>query len=104
MKSATELAKTADELKIKAKGMRRQLRFLQHSLSLHQRNITNQKKLVEIARRSYDEGRMTLEEYLRYIDALYDAKAELYKSKAAYWQTLAQLAFLYGNDLGRIVR
>ncbi|ADV45834.1 TolC family protein [Nitratifractor salsuginis] len=104
MKSATELAKTADELKTKAKAMRRQLGLLRHALSLHRHNISNEKKLVEIARRSYEDGRMTLEEYLRYIDSLYDAKAELYKTRAAYWQTLAQLAFLYGNRFERIVR
>jgi outer membrane protein TolC len=104
MKSATELAKLADELKTRAQAMRRQLKLLHHSLSLHRHNIANQKKLVAIARQSYEDGRMTLEEYLRYIDSLYDAKAQLYKTKAAYWQTLAQLAFLYGNDFGRIVR
>ena len=104
MKSATELAKTADELRIKARGMQRQLGVLEHSFSLHRRNIANQKKLLAIARKSYDEGRMTLEEYLRYVDALYDAKAQLYKSRALWWQTLAQLAFLYGNDFGRLVR
>jgi len=104
MKSATELAKTADELRVKAKGMRRQLDVLGHSLTLHRRNIANEKRLLAIARKSYEEGRMTLEEYLRYVDALYDAKANLYKTQALWWQTLAQLAFLYGNDFERIVR
>ena len=104
MKSAIEVEKTAAELRAKAKGMRRQVQVLEHSLSLHRRNIANEKRLLAIARKSYDEGRMTLEEYLRYVDALYDAKAQLYKTQALWWQTLAQLAFLYGNDFGRIVR
>ncbi len=104
MKSAIEVEKTATELRAKAKGMRRQVRVLEHSMSLHRRNIANEKKLLSIAHKSYDEGRMTLEEYLRYVDALYDAKAQLYKTQALWWQTLAQLAFLYGNDFERIVR
>lgn len=104
LKSATELAQLADELKTKAKAMRRQLKLLRHALSLHHRNIAHEKKLVAIARESYDDGRMTLEEYLRYIDSLYDAEVQLYKTRATYWQTLAQLAFLYGNRFERIVR
>ena len=104
MKSTIEVEKTAAELRAKAKGMRRQVQVLQHSMGLHRRNIANEKKLLSIARKSYEEGRMTLEEYLRYIDALYDAKAQLYKTQALWWQTLAQLAFLYGNDFERIVR
>ncbi|WP_457603113.1 TolC family protein [Nitratifractor sp.] len=104
MKSAVEVEKTAAELRAKAKGMRRQVQVLEHSLGLHRRNIANEKRLLAIARKSYEEGRMTLEEYLRYVDALYDAKAQLYKTQALWWQTLAQLAFLYGNDFKRIVR
>lgn len=104
LKSGTELAKTAEELHSKADALSRQLRLLERSVRLNRHNITNQKKLLAIAKTSYDDGRMTLEEYLRYVDALFDARANLYKSKAQYWQTLAQLAFLYGNDLEKIVR
>lgn len=104
LKSGTELAKTAEELRSRADALSRQLRLLAKSVRLNRHNITNQKKLLAIAKTSYDDGRMTLEEYLRYVDALFDARANLYKSKAQYWQTLAQLAFLYGNDLERIVR
>ncbi|WP_456431781.1 TolC family protein [Nitratifractor sp.] len=104
LRSGTQLAKTAEELRAKARALSRQLRLLEHSVRLNRRNIANQRKLLAIAKTSYDDGRMTLEEYLRYVDALFDARANLYKSKAQYWQTLAQLAFLYGNDLERIVR
>jgi len=60
--------------------------------------------LLKIARTSYEEGRMMLEEYLRYIDALYETEADYYKTRAAYWQTLAQIAFVYGNRFEKIVR
>ena len=80
------------------------MHLINHSITLHRRDISNQKKLVTIAKESYERGRMTLEEYLRYIDALYEAKANLYKSKALYWQTLSQLAFIYGNSFERIVK
>jgi len=104
MKSAIEVAKLKDELLQKSKMLKKQLHLINRSITLHKKDINNQKKLVSIAKESYKSGRMTLEEYLRYIDALYEAKANLYKSKALYWQTLSQLAFIYGNSFERIVK
>jgi len=103
-KSQTLLAQSAEELRTRARSRSRQLRLLQRSLSLHRRAIVHQKQLLKMARASYQKGRMTLEEYLRYVDALFDARARYFQSKAQYWQTLAELAFLYGNDLQKLVR
>ena len=103
-KSQTELAMNAEELRTRARSRTRQLTLLRRSLDLHRRAITHQKQLLKIAAASYNKGRMTLEEYLRYVDALFDARARYYQSKAQYWQTLAELAFLYGNDLDTLVR
>ncbi len=102
--SATQIAKTKEELKSKATSLQRELHLLRNSINLNRHNITNQRKLLSIAKSSYDSGRMDLEEYLRYVDALVDAQANLYKSQAQYWQTLAQIAFIYGNDLEHIVK
>ncbi len=104
LKSATQVAQMREDLKSKATAMRHQLHLLNSSIKLHHQNINNQKRLLVIAKRSYDSGRMDLEEYLRYVDALFNSKADLYKSQALYWQTLAQLAFLYGNDLDHIIK
>jgi outer membrane protein TolC len=103
-KSQTELAMNAEELRTRARSRTRQLTLLRRSLDLHRRAITHQKQLLKIAAASYNKGRMTLEEYLRYVDALFDTRARYYQSKAQYWQTLAELAFLYGNDLDTLVR
>jgi outer membrane protein TolC len=103
-KSQTQLAQSAEELRTRARSRSRQLRLLRRSLTLHRRSIAHQEELLKMAQASYRKGRMTLEEYLRYVDALFDARAQYYQSKAQYWQTLAELAFLYGNDLQKLVR
>jgi len=104
LKSSEQLAKVNFELKVKAKNLARQLRLIKKSIRLNLESIRDRKKLLKIAQTSYKEGRMTIEEYLRYLDDLYDAKAEYYKAKALYWQNLAQIAFIYGNRFERIVK
>jgi len=104
MKGAIEIKKMADELKNKAKAMQEQLKYIAESKRYTRENIANERELLKIAKVSYEAGRMPIEEYLRYIDALYEAKADYYKVNASYWQTLAQLAFVYGNDFMRIVK
>jgi len=104
LKSSEQLAKANFELKIKAKNLATQLKFINRSMRLNLESIRDRKKLLKIAQTSYKEGRMTIEEYLRYLDDLYDAKAEYYKAKALYWQNLAQIAFIYGNHFERIIK
>jgi len=104
MKSRIDIKKTANELKAKADAMREQYKFIRQSIGFAKENVQNEKQLLAIAKAAYEGGRMPIEEYLRYIDAYYAAKADLYKVKASYWQTLAQLAFVYGNDFRRIVK
>jgi len=104
MKGAIEIKKMAKELRDKANAMREQLKYIRESKRYTKENIANEQELLKIAKASYEAGRMPIEEYLRYIDALYEAKADYYKVNASYWQTLAQLAFVYGNDFKRIVK
>ena len=104
MKSQIEIKKTASEFKAKADAMREQLKYIKESIAFAKDNIRNEKELLNIAKVSYEAGRMPIEEYLRYIDTYYEAKADLYKVKADYWQTLAQLVFVYGNNFRRIVK
>ena len=104
LKSLIDIKKLANELRAKANAMQQQLKYVKESIRYAKDNIKNQKELLNIAKASYEGGRMPIEEYLRYIDAYYGAKADLYKIRATYWQTLAQLAFVYGNNFKRIVK
>jgi outer membrane protein TolC len=73
-------------------------------LKLAQKSVNEQRKLLKIAKVAFKDERMTEEEYLRYENALANAKANYYSFEAKMWQDRAQLAVIYGNDLRRIVK
>jgi len=104
LQEKTTLDQTAHSLVVQAKQLEREIRLLKRSVSLARKSVTDQKRLLHIAKVSLRNGSITEEEYLRYEDALADAKAALYKSEAQQWQDIAQLAVIYGNDLRRIVK
>ena len=104
LQEKTTLDQTAHSLIVQAKQLEREIRLLKRSVSLAQKSVTDQKRLLHIAKVSLRNESITQEEYLRYEDALADAKAALYKAEAQKWQDIAQLAVIYGNDLRRIVK
>ena len=98
------LEQTAHTLKVQARQLEQEIGLLKKSVSLARKSVAQQKKLLKIAKVKLANGTITQEEYLRYEDALADAKAGLYKAEAQLWQDKAQLAVIYGNDLRRIVK
>jgi len=46
---------------------------------------------------------MTPKVYLRYEDALLNAKAKEYQVISQKWQTIGKLGVIYGNDLDEVV-
>ncbi len=80
------------------------LKILAKSEKLAKKSIGLNKELLKVARISYESGRMSEEEYLRYENALYDAYASWYGIKAKKWQDIAKLGVIYGNDLEEIVK
>jgi outer membrane protein TolC len=104
MQEKSTLEQTAHTLKVRVGQLEHEIALLKRSIALANKSVSQQKKLLEIAKVKLDNGTITQEEYLRYEDALADAKARFYKAKAQLWQDLAQLAVIYGNDLRRIVK
>jgi len=104
MKSQTELEQTKHTLEVQAKSLNNEIALIKRSITLSQKSIQDQEKLLKIAKVSLDNESITQEEYLRYEDALADAKANLYKFRAKEWLDIAQLAVIYGNDLREIVK
>ena len=80
------------------------LTLLENSIQLYQKSIQNKKKLLEIAKVNYNNARLSTEEYLRYEDAVVATEANLYKAKADKWQTLMELAVIYGNNIEEMVQ
>ena len=104
LKERSRIEETKERLKIKAKELRREIGLLKRTYRLAKKNVAHQRSLLKIAKVSLANEVITQEEYLRYEDALADAKATLYQSEAKKWQDIAQLAVIYGNDLKRIVK
>jgi len=95
---------TRNRLSVQAKELSREITLLNDSVGLAQKSIEEQKALLKVAKVSLDNEVITQEEYLRYEDAVVNAKANLYKIDAQKWQDIAQLAVIYGNDLKGIVK
>jgi len=104
LREKTTLDQTEHMLTVQAKQLEQEMRLLKKSVLLARKSVADQKRLLKIAKVSFANGTITQEEYLRYEDALADAKAARYKAEAQKWQDTAQLAVIYGNDLRRIVK
>jgi len=103
-KSKMLTAKTLLSLKAKANNLKTSIPILQKSINLAKKSVQNQKKLLKIAKVAYKTKAMTEEEYLRYEDALSNAKANLYLLEAKKIEAVSNLAILYGNNLQRIYK
>jgi outer membrane protein TolC len=99
-----ELEKLREELSAQAKMLEASLPLLENSRKLYAQSVQDKEKLLKIAKVSYESGRMSTEEYLRYEDAVVAQKANLYKTKANKWQTVMQLAVIYGNNIEEMVK
>ena len=102
-KERFRLAKSSQELSAKAGALRASLPLYERSEALARKSVESQKKLLEYAKVAFDTGRIIEEEYLRYEEKLLDAQSRALEARAKYWQALAELAVLYGNDLSELV-
>jgi outer membrane protein TolC len=102
--SQIALEKLSDELRSEAKMLEDSLPLLDNSLKLYKQSVQNKKKLLAIAKVSYNSGRLDTEEYLRYEDDVVSEEANLYKTEATKWQTLMQLAVIYANNIEEMVK
>ena len=103
LKEKMRLAKTEQELKSQAKELTKELELLNQSQRLTQENIAKQEKLLAYAKVAFKQKSMTQEDYLRYEDALLNAKAKEYQVISQKWQTIGKLGVIYGNDLDEVV-
>jgi len=104
LKSKMNLNKVEQELKYQVKAIEDELVLLKKSKKLNKKNIANKQNLLDYAKVSFTEGRMTQEDYLRYEDDLLDAKSAYFNIVSKIWQDMGKLAVMYGVDLKEIVR
>jgi len=104
MQSQEIYEQTKNNLTVEAKQIRKEIKLLKNSIVLSKKSVVEQEKLLKIAKVSLENEEITQEEYLRYEDALANAKANLYSFRAKEWQDIAKLAVIYGDNLKGIVR
>ncbi|MDD3723187.1 MAG: TolC family protein [Lutibacter sp.] len=91
-------------LESQADQLQKSLQLLYKSEKLYQQNVKDKEAILAIAKVSFQSGRITIEDYLKYEDDLVLEKSNLYKSQAERWQTLVKLAVIYGNNIENLVK
>ena len=99
-----QLAQLRIDLAAEAESLKRQLPVLDQSTELAQTSLENNRRLLEIAKVAYRNGRMTTEEYLRFETRVLDAEAALNRTEVDRWQIISQQAVLYGEELTGVVQ
>jgi outer membrane protein TolC len=78
--------------------------LIERSVSLYTNSLKNKNDLLKIAKVSFESGRISIEDYLKYEDDLVLEKSKLYKAQAEKWQTLVKLAVIYGNNIENLIK
>ncbi|GAB4177839.1 MAG: hypothetical protein Tsb0017_07140 [Geothermobacteraceae bacterium] len=99
-----QLAQLRIDLTTEAAGLKDQLPVIDRSNKLAQTTLDNNRRLLEIAKVAYRNGRMSTEEYLRFETGVLEAEAALHQTHVDRWQVVSQLAVLYGDDLTGVVQ
>jgi outer membrane protein TolC len=99
-----EYAKLKLSLEAQANQLENSLQLLYKSEKLYQQNVKDKEEILAIAKVSYQSGRISIEDYLKYEDDLVLEKSKLYKAQAEKWQTLVKLAVIYGNNIENLVK
>ncbi|MFH0782551.1 MAG: TolC family protein [Pseudomonadota bacterium] len=99
-----QLAQVRIDVATEADTLHRQLPLLERSQSLALKSFDNSRKVLEIARVAYRNGRITTEEYLRNETEVLDAEAALHQTNRDRWQVICRQAVLFGDDLTGVVQ
>jgi len=91
------------ELSAKIKTLHSDENSLINSLSSAKMRVASSDELLTIGKLALQNGRLSVEEYLRYEDALLDAKATQAAIEWKLWRTRSAIAIIYGIDLADIM-
>jgi len=104
LKNAFEIQKTIKDLKADVLKITKSLKEIKKSIILAQNSIYIREELLKGAKVAFKLKRMTVDDYLKYEDNLAFAKANLANLIATKNSLIANLAFIYGNNLERIFK
>ena len=104
LKSNLEIKKTIKNLNAEVKKIKESLKEINKSIILAQNSIELKEELLKSAKTAFELNNMTVDEYLDYENDLANAKANLADLIATKNTLIANLAFIYGNNLERIFK
>ncbi len=104
LKNALTIQKTIKDLNANVLKITASLKEIKKSISLAQNSIEIREELLKGAKAAFKLNRMTVDDYLKYEDNLAFAKANLANLIANKNSLIANLAFIYGNNLERIFK
>lgn len=104
IKSNLEYEKNLKDLKAKEVYYKNVLSKINKAIKLAINSINLKQKLLESARIAFSLNRMSVDEYLGYEDELVKAKANLFNLKATKNMLIANLAFIYGENLKKVFK
>jgi outer membrane protein TolC len=98
------LAQVQIDVAAEADTLRQQLPILERSQELALKSFDNSKKVLEVAKVAYRNGRITTEEYLRNETEVLDTEAAFHQTNRDRWQVICRQAVLFGDDLTGVVQ
>ncbi|WP_024790641.1 MULTISPECIES: TolC family protein [unclassified Lebetimonas] len=104
LKNALTIQKTIKDLNANVLKITSSLKEIKKSISLAQDSIEIREELLKGAKVAFKLNRMTVDDYLKYENNLALAKANLANLIATKNSLIANLAFIYGNNLERIFK
>jgi hypothetical protein len=103
-KDMLELKRVRKELEAEVLKLTETVQFLNTQIEEAKNSIKLKKQLLKSAKVAFEIGSMKVDDYLKYEDNLANTKATLAKLIAQKNSSIAQLAFIYGNDITKIFK
>ena len=104
LKTDLTIQKTLKDLNAEVMKINSTLKEIKKAIVLTQNSIGIKEELLKSAKEAFKLNTMTVDEYLGYEDDLANARANLANLIATKNTLLANLAFIYGNNLERIFK
>jgi outer membrane protein TolC len=103
-KAKENYRKTKKDLDAKAKSIDQRQPVIEDAIDRARENIELAEEILNIAKVSFKNRRMTIEDYLVYEIDLLKAKADLSLWESKQWNLVAEQAVLYGQNLLGVVQ
>jgi outer membrane protein TolC len=104
IKDKLNLSKTEKDLTAEANKLTYDLELIQKKIASAKKSLEFKKELLKSAKVAFRNQSMTVDEYLGYETDLANIKATLSSLNAQKKETIANLAFIYGNDFNSIFK